>query len=125
MKNDTKSQVHQNTLQANAHDVKLRNEMQSAPNDNDNMAMKDYFLEELGRKLLSSWITNQISQLQPCQSYQPTANKLSLRKNYFSSRVINEWNNLPAIKVNAKSVIEFEKLYEDFCGNVKYNYEYA
>ena len=75
-KNDTKSQksqVHQNTLQANAHDVKPRNEMQSAPNDNDNMAMKDSFLEELGRKLLNSWITNQTSQLQPCQptAYQP------------------------------------------------------
>ena len=75
-KNDTKSQksqVHQNTLQANAHNVKPRNEMQSAPNDNDNMAMKDSFLEELGRKLLNSWITNQTSQLQPCQptAYQP------------------------------------------------------
>ena len=75
-KNDTKSQksqVHQNTLQANAHDVKPRNEMQSAPNDNDNMAMKDSFLEELGRKLLNSWITNQTSQPQPCQptAYQP------------------------------------------------------
>ena len=73
MKNDTKSQVHQNTPQANAYDVKLRNEMQRSPNDNDNMAMKDSFLEELGRKLQNSWITNQTSQLQHCQSYQPTA----------------------------------------------------
>ena len=47
----------------------------------------------------------------------------SLRKNYFSNRVINEWNNLPATIVNAKSVIEFEKLYDDFCRNEKYNYE--
>ena len=53
------------------------------------------------------------------------ASSSSLRKNYFSNRVINEWYNLPATIVNAKSVIEFEKLYDDFCGNEKYNYEYA
>ena len=49
------------------------------------------------------------------------ASSSCLRKNYFSNRVINEWNNLPATIVNAKSVIEFEKLYDDFCGNEKYN----
>ena len=53
------------------------------------------------------------------------ASSSSLRKNYFSNRVINEWNNLPATIVNAKSVIEFEKLYDNFCGNEKYNYECA
>ena len=53
------------------------------------------------------------------------ASSSSLRKNYFLNRVINEWNNLPATIVNAKSVIEFEKLYDDFCGKEKYNYEYA
>ena len=42
-----------------------------------------------------------------------------------SNRVINEWNNLPAAIVNAKSVVEFEKLYDDIYGNEKYNYEYA
>ena len=47
------------------------------------------------------------------------ASSSSLRKNYFSNRVINKWNNLPATIVNAKSVIEFEKLYEDFCRNEK------
>ena len=47
------------------------------------------------------------------------ASSSSLRKNYFSNRVINEWNNLPATIVNAKSVIEFEKLYDNFCGNEK------
>ena len=53
------------------------------------------------------------------------ASSSSLRKNYFSNRVINEWNNLPATIVNAKSVIEFEKLYDNFCGNEKCNYECA
>ena len=53
------------------------------------------------------------------------ASSSSLRKNYFSNRVINEWNNLPATIVNAKSDIEFEKLYDNFCGNEKYNYECA
>ena len=53
------------------------------------------------------------------------ASSSSLRKNYFSNRVINEWNNLPATIVNAKSIIEFEKLYDNFCGNEKYNYECA
>ena len=49
------------------------------------------------------------------------ASSSSLRKNYFSNRVINEWNNLPATIVDAKSVLEFEKLYDDFCGNEKAN----
>ena len=40
------------------------------------------------------------------------ASSSSLRKNYFSNRVINEWNNLPATIVSAKSVVEFEKLYD-------------
>ena len=53
------------------------------------------------------------------------ASSSSLRKNYFSNRVINEWNNLPATVVNAKSVSEFEKLYDDFCGSEKYEYEYT
>ena len=34
-------------------------------------------------------------------------------------------NNLPATIVNAKSVIEFQKIYDDVCGSEKYNYEYA
>ena len=49
------------------------------------------------------------------------ASSSSLRKNYFSNRVINEWKNLHA----AKSVVEFEKLYDDFCVIEKYDYEYA
>ena len=53
------------------------------------------------------------------------ASSSSLRKNYFSNRVINELNNLPAATVNAKSAIEFQKLYDDLYGNEKYNYEYA
>ena len=51
------------------------------------------------------------------------ASSSSLRKNYFFNRVINEWNNLPETTVNAKSVIEFEKLYDDFCSSEEYNYE--
>ena len=50
MKNDTKIQVHQNTLHANAHDVKTRDDMQSAPNDNDNMAMKGSFFRGTWQK---------------------------------------------------------------------------
>ena len=53
------------------------------------------------------------------------ASSSSRRKNYLSNRVIRIEKYLPAIIVNAESVIEFEKLYDDFCGNEKYNYEYA
>ncbi len=49
------------------------------------------------------------------------ASSSNTRKNYFSNRIINEWNNLPATVINAKSVVEFEKLCDDFCGNQKYN----
>ena len=53
------------------------------------------------------------------------ASSSSRRKNYLSNRVIRIEKYLPAVIVNAESVIEFEKLYDDFCGNEKYNYEYA
>ena len=65
---------------------------------------------------------NRTARMRGCKTF---ASSSSLRKNYFSNRVINEWNNLPTTIVNAKSVIEFEKLYDNFCGNEKYNYECA
>ena len=43
------------------------------------------------------------------------ASSSNLRKKYLS-------NNLPATIVNAKSDIEFDKLYDNFCGNEKCNF---
>ena len=67
--------------------------------------------------LIASYFSNEVNQF--CTREHnlwlfKLASSSSLRKNYFSNTVINEWNNLPAIIVNAKSVIEFEKLYDDF-----------
>ena len=33
--------------------------------------------------------------------------------NFFSNRVINEWNNLPDYIVNAKTINEFKNLYDN------------
>jgi len=46
--------------------------------------------------------------------FKPSLKKgLNCRKNFFSHRVINDWNNLPARVVNASSTNEFKMLYDD------------
>ena len=42
--------------------------------------------------------------------YKPTLHKnLNCRKNFFSQRIINDWNNLPAEVVNVKTISQFKK----------------
>ena len=38
--------------------------------------------------------------------------KVSKYANFFSNRVINEWNNLPEYIVNAKTINKFKNLYD-------------
>ena len=38
--------------------------------------------------------------------------QLLYSKNFFSQRVINQWNDLPASIINSTSVLEFEKEYD-------------
>ena len=40
--------------------------------------------------------------------------KLDIRKNFFSSRVVDPWNNLPASVQNAGNVADFKVKYDDF-----------
>ena len=46
--------------------------------------------------------------------------RLNVRKNFYSQRVIQEWNSLPADIVEAKDVITFEKLFDSLHGNSKF-----
>ena len=46
--------------------------------------------------------------------FKPSLKKgLNCRKSFFSQRVINNWNNLPAKVVMAKTTDEFKVLYDD------------
>jgi len=40
--------------------------------------------------------------------------RLDIRKNYFSQRVVNHWNNLPDKVVSAESVNSFKNRYDDY-----------
>ena len=50
--------------------------------------------------------------------------KINKRKNYFSIRAIDVWNNLPQEAVSAKSVKDFEIAIDNHWGNqeMKYNH---
>ncbi len=48
--------------------------------------------------------------------------RLDIRKHFFSQRVINEWNSLKKEIVNADNVLNFEKLYDSFRRDEKYNF---
>ena len=50
--------------------------------------------------------------------------KINKRKNYFSNRVIDVWNNLPQVAVSAKSVKDFEIAIDKHWENqeIKYNH---
>ena len=40
--------------------------------------------------------------------------RLDVRKNFFSVRVVKEWNSIPEAAKNAKTVNEFKNLYDGF-----------
>jgi ribonucleases P/MRP protein subunit RPP40 len=46
--------------------------------------------------------------------------RLDVRKNFYSQRIIKEWNCLPASIVEAKDVIHFEKLFDSLHGDSKF-----
>jgi len=39
--------------------------------------------------------------------------RLDIRKHFFSQRIINQWNSLPADVVNAKTVNSFKNAYDE------------
>jgi len=39
--------------------------------------------------------------------------RLNIRKHFFSQRIINQWNSLPANVVNAKTVNSFKNAYDE------------
>ena len=46
--------------------------------------------------------------------------RLDVRKNFYSQRIIKEWNCLPASIVEAKDVIHFEKIFDSLHGDSKF-----
>ncbi len=49
--------------------------------------------------------------------------RLDVRKNFYSQRIIKEWNCLPADIVEAKNAITFEKLFDRLHGDSKYEFK--
>ena len=52
----------------------------------------------------------------------PRANK-DIRKNYFTNRVINNWNSLPDYVINSKTVKIFEKNLDNYFNEKKFDIE--
>ena len=50
-------------------------------------------------------------------------NRLVLRKNYFSHRVVDHWNALKNETVNSNNVNEFKKRLDDELKQLKYEYD--
>ena len=48
--------------------------------------------------------------------------RLDIRKNFYSQRIIKEWNSLPANVVDAKDVVTFEQFYDSLNGNSKFKF---
>ena len=40
--------------------------------------------------------------------------RLDIRKNFFSQRVVNDWNSLPEVVVEAESINSFKNRYDKF-----------
>ena len=49
--------------------------------------------------------------------------RLDVRKNFYSQRIVKDWNSLPANMVEAKDVITFEKLFDRIHGGYKFEFE--
>ena len=49
--------------------------------------------------------------------------RLNIRKQFYSQRVVNDWNRLPSDVVNAKDVLTFEKLYDFLNKDTQYVFE--
>lgn len=49
-------------------------------------------------------------------------NRLNVRRNFFSQRIVKSWNELPEEIVNCTTVLHFEKLYDSFHCEHKYNF---
>ena len=62
------------------------------------------------------------AQSDPKHLYTPRFNT-PIRQNSFSQRVIHIWNDLPPEVQNAKTVIEFEKLLDDYWDNQPLKYD--
>ena len=62
------------------------------------------------------------AQSDPKNLYTPRFNT-PIRQNSFSQRVIHIWNDLPPEVQNAKTVIEFEKLLDDYWDNQPLKYD--
>lgn len=45
--------------------------------------------------------------------------RLNIRKNFFSQRVVNDWNALPVVVVESESVNSFKNNYDKYVGNKK------
>ena len=48
--------------------------------------------------------------------------QLNVRRNFFSQRIVESWNELPKEIVNCTTVLDFEKLYDRFHGDHKYDF---
>ena len=48
--------------------------------------------------------------------------RLNVRRNFFSQRIVESWNALPEEIVNCTTVLHFEKLYDSFHFECKYNF---
>ena len=49
--------------------------------------------------------------------------RLDVRKNFYSQRIVKEWNCLPSNIVEAKDVITFEKLFDRLHGDSKFEFK--
>ena len=49
-------------------------------------------------------------------------NRLNVRRNFFSQRIVESWNVLPEEIVNCATVMHFEKLYDSLHCERKYNF---
>ena len=48
---------------------------------------------------------------------QKSRSRLDIRKHYFSQRVVDKWNSLPADIVQAQSVNSFKNMYDKYRGS--------
>ena len=48
---------------------------------------------------------------------QKSRSRLDIRKHYFSQRVVDKWNSLPAAIVQAQSVNSFKNMYDKYRGS--------